>query len=416
MKTIWAEIVTIGDELLIGQVIDTNSAWLGEQLSSLGIKVKQITSVSDDKAHILSTLADAGKRADVVLMTGGLGPTKDDITKHTLVEFFATTLVHNPRVEEHVRALFARYNRQPGDVNLQQAMLPANATVLHNAVGTAPGMWFNKEGIIYVSMPGVPYEMKSIAEYSLFPKLKEHFSLPTIIHATVLTQGMGESMIAEKIADWEDALPTNMKLAYLPSPGMVRLRISALGDDATQLQTEVDQQVKSLEAILGNLIYGYGKQTLAEVVGTILKSQNATVSVAESCTGGNVAHLLTLTPGSSAYFWGGIISYDDNVKVNKLGVNPDDIKRVGVVSEEVALQMAEGARQRLNSTWAIATTGIAGPTGERPNKPVGLIWIAIAGPNGAIAKQFKFDIGRERFITVASLTALNMLRLQLLQQ
>lgn len=416
MKTIWAEIVTIGDELLIGQVIDTNSAWLGEQLSSLGIKVKQITSVSDDKAHILSTLADAGKRADVVLMTGGLGPTKDDITKHTLVEFFATTLVHNPQVEEHVRALFARYNRQPGDVNLQQAMLPANATVLHNAVGTAPGMWFNKEGIIYVSMPGVPYEMKSIAEYSLFPKLKEHFSLPTIIHATVLTQGMGESMIAEKIVDWENALPTNMKLAYLPSPGMVRLRISALGDDATQLQTEVDQQVKSLEAILGNLIYGYGKQTLAEVVGTILKSQNATVSVAESCTGGNVAHLLTLTPGSSAYFWGGIISYDDNVKVNKLGVNPDDIKRVGVVSEEVALQMAEGARQRLNSTWAIATTGIAGPTGERPNKPVGLIWIAIAGPNGAIAKQFKFDIGRERFITVASLTALNMLRLQLLQQ
>lgn len=416
MQAVLAEIITIGDELLIGQVIDTNSAWMGEQLNSIGIKVKQITSVSDDKDHILAALAEAEQRVDIILITGGLGPTKDDITKHTLCTYFDTTLVHHPDIEEHIRQLFKRFNREPNAVNLQQADLPANCTPLHNAVGTAAGMWFDKNGKVFVSMPGVPYEMKSIVTTCVLPKLKERFTLPVIIHKTFLTQGYGESMIAEMIEPWEDALPKHMKLAYLPSPGSVRLRISALGSDAATLQQEVDAQAQGLEAILGSKIFGYGTDSLSSIIGNTLRQRKQTLAVAESCTGGNIAHLITLVPGSSEYFMGSVTSYANSVKTNILGVNAADMEYggPGAVSETVALQMANGIKKLMGVDYAIATTGIAGPASDNTEKPVGLVWIAVAGPNGTVAKEFMLKDARERFIDRASLTALNMLRLQLL--
>jgi nicotinamide-nucleotide amidase len=417
MQTVLAEVITIGDELLIGQVVDTNSAWIGEQLSGAGIRVKQITSVSDDKAHILAALAEAKNRVDIILITGGLGPTKDDITKHTLCEYFNTTLIPHPEIEEHIRHLFlSRFKREPSEVNLRQADLPANCTPLKNNVGTAAGMWFEQDGKIFISMPGVPYEMKDIVENEALPRLKARFELPVIIHKTFLTQGYGESMIAEMIEAWEDALPKHMKLAYLPSPGAVRLRISAIGDNADALQQEVEAQGVQLEALLGTKIYGYGKETLESVIGGMLRQRKATLSIAESCTGGNISHHITLVPGSSDYFVGSVVSYDNAVKINQLGVNASDLAfgGAGAVSETVAIQMAEGVKKLLGTDYAISVTGIAGPTSDNTSKPVGLVWIAVAGPEGTKAKEFMLKDIRERFISRATLTALNMLRYYLL--
>jgi nicotinamide-nucleotide amidase len=419
MQTVLAEVITIGDELLIGQVVDTNSAWIGEQLSGAGIRVKQITSVSDDKAHILAALAEAKNRVDIILITGGLGPTKDDITKHTLCEYFNTTLIPHPEIEEHIRNLFvSRFKREPSEVNLRQADLPANCTPLKNNVGTAAGMWFEQDGKIFISMPGVPYEMKDIVENEALPRLKARFELPVIIHKTFLTQGYGESMIAEMIEAWEDALPKHMKLAYLPSPGAVRLRISAIGDSADMLQQEVEAQGTQLEALLGTKIYGYGKETLESVIGNMLRKRKATLSIAESCTGGNISHHITLVPGSSDYFIGSVVSYDNAVKINQLGVNASDLAfgGAGAVSETVAIQMAEGVKKLLGTDYAISVTGIAGPTSDNTSKPVGLVWIAVAGPEGTKAKEFMLKDIRERFIDRATLTALNMLRYYLLAE
>jgi nicotinamide-nucleotide amidase len=417
MQTVLAEVITIGDELLIGQVVDTNSAWIGEQLSGAGIRVKQITSVSDDKAHILAALAEAKNRVDIILITGGLGPTKDDITKHTLCEYFNTTLIPHPEIEEHIRHLFvSRLKREPSEVNLRQADLPANCTPLKNNVGTAAGMWFEQDGKIFISMPGVPYEMKDIVENEALPRLKARFELPVIIHKTFLTQGYGESMIAEIIEAWEDALPRHMKLAYLPSPGAVRLRISAIGDNADVLQQEVEAQGVQLEALLGTKIYGYGRETLESVIGGMLRQRKATLAIAESCTGGNISHHITLVPGSSDYFVGSVVSYDNAVKINQLGVNASDLAfgGAGAVSETVAIQMAEGVKKLLGTDYAISVTGIAGPTSDNTSKPVGLVWIAVAGPEGTKAKEFMLKDIRERFISRATLTALNMLRYYLL--
>lgn len=412
-----AEIITIGDELLIGQVIDTNSAWMGEQLNLAGIRVKQISSVSDDKQHILNALAEAEGRADIILITGGLGPTKDDITKHTLCEYFNTTLVNHPTIEEHIRNLFKRFNREPSEVNLRQADLPANCTALNNAVGTAAGMWFEKDGKVFISMPGVPYEMKSIMEHEALPRLKDKFKLPFIIHKTFLTQGYGESMIAEMIEAWEDALPPYMKLAYLPSPGTVRLRITAMGNDKEALEREIEHQATLLKNLLGNIIFGYDKSNLATVVGELLRERKQTLATAESCTGGNIAHQITLIPGSSNYYSGTVVCYDNKVKTNLLGVSATDLEThgIGAVSETVAIQMAEGVKKLLGVDYAISTTGIAGPASDNTDKPVGMIWIAIAGPNGTKAKQFMLKDARERFIDRATLTALNMLRLELVK-
>jgi nicotinamide-nucleotide amidase len=410
-----AEIITIGDEILIGQIVDTNSAWMGEQLNLAGIKVHQITSVSDNAEHIVKALDEAKSRVDLILITGGLGPTKDDITKHTLVTYFNTSLRFDEEVHQHVKALFARFGREVTGVNLKQAEVPESCTVIHNANGTAPGMWFDHDGKVFVSMPGVPYEMKKMMGAEILPRLKQKYSLPTIVHRTVLTQGIGESFLSEIIADLENSLAEkNIKLAYLPSPGMVRLRLSASGNDETTLRKTVQEKVEELNKLIPQHIYGYEKDTLEQIVGRLLKEKKQTLSLAESCSGGLIAHLVTSVPGSSAYFMGGVVSYSYESKTNMLGVTTETLEKFGAVSEEVVTQMAEGARKEFKTDWAVSASGIAGPDGGMEGKPVGTVWIAVAGPTGVKAKKFQFGGDRERNIAVTAITALNMLRKQLL--
>lgn len=411
-----AEIITIGDEILIGQIVDTNSAWMGEQLNLAGIKVHQITSVSDNAGHIVKALDEAKSRVDLILITGGLGPTKDDITKHTLVKYFNTSLRFDEEVHQHVKALFARFGREVTGVNLKQAEVPESCTVIHNANGTAPGMWFDRDGKVFVSMPGVPYEMKKMMGAEILPRLKKKYSLPTIVHRTVLTQGIGESFLSEFIADWENSLAEkNIKLAYLPSPGMVRLRLSASGNDETVLRKTVEEKVEELNKLIPQHIYGYEKDTLEQLVGRLLKEKKQTLSLAESCSGGLIAHLVTSVPGSSAYFMGGVVSYSYESKTNMLGVTKETLEKFGAVSEEVVTQMAGGARKEFKTDWAVSASGIAGPDGGMEGKPVGTVWIAVAGPNGVKAKKFQFGGDRERNIAVTAITALNMLRKEMLK-
>ncbi len=405
------EIITIGDEILIGQIVDTNSAWMGEQLNLVGIKVHQITSVSDNAEHIIKALDEAKSRVDVILITGGLGPTKDDITKHTLVKYFNTSLRFDEEVHQHVKALFARFGREVTGVNLKQAEVPENCTVIHNANGTAPGMWFEQNEKVFVSMPGVPYEMKKMMGAEILPRLKKKYSLPTIVHRTILTQGVGESFLSEIIAEWETSLEVDkIKLAYLPSPGMVRLRLSTSGNDETALLKAVEGKVEELNKLIPQHIYGYEKDTLEQIVGRLLKEKKQTLSLAESCSGGLIAHLVTSVPGSSAYFMGGVVSYSYESKTNMLGVTTETLEKFGAVSEEVVTQMAEGARKEFKTDWAVSASGIAGPDGGMEGKPVGTVWIAVAGPNGVKAKKFQFGGDRERNIQVTAITALNMLR------
>ncbi len=415
-----AEIITIGDEILIGQIVDTNSAWMGEQLNLAGIKVHQITSVSDNAEHIIKALDEAKSRVDIILITGGLGPTKDDITKHTLVKYFNTSLRFDEDVFQHVKSLFARFGREVTGVNLKQAEVPENCTVIHNANGTAPGMWFEQDGKAFISMPGVPYEMKKMMGVEIIPRLKKNpdgyrDSLPTIIHRTILTQGIGESFLSEIIAEWENSLEKEkIKLAYLPSPGMVRLRLSASGNDETALRNKVTEKAGELGKLIPKFIYGYEKDTLEEITGRLLKEKNQTLSLAESCSGGMIAHLVTSVPGSSVYFMGGVVSYSYESKTKMLGVSNETLIKFGAVSEEVVVQMALGAKHEFKTDWAISASGIAGPDGGMPDKPVGTVWIAIAGPNGVKAKKFQFGGDRERNISVTAITALNMLRKELL--
>ena len=410
-----AEIITIGDEILIGQIVDTNSAWMGEQLNLVGIKVHQITSVSDIAEHIINALDEARARVDVILITGGLGPTKDDITKHTLVKYFNTSLRFDEDVFQHVKTLFARFGREVTGVNLKQAEVPENCTVIHNANGTAPGMWFEQDEKVFVSMPGVPYEMKKMMSVEILPRLKKYFKTPTIVHRTILTQGIGESFLSEIIAEWENSLEVEkIKLAYLPSPGLVRLRLSTSGNDEVALIKSVDDKVEELKKLIPQHIYGYEKDTLEQIVGRLLKEKKQTLSLAESCSGGLIAHLVTSVPGSSAYFMGGVVSYSYESKTKMLGVTNETLEKFGAVSEEVVTQMAIGAKKEFNTDWAVSASGIAGPDGGMEGKPVGTVWIAVAGPNGVKAKKFKFGGDRERNISVTAITSLNMLRKQLL--
>ncbi len=410
-----AEIITIGDEILIGQIVDTNSAWMGEQLNLVGIKVHQITSVSDNAEHIINALDEARARVDVILITGGLGPTKDDITKHTLVKYFNTSLRFDEDVFQHVKTLFARFGREVTGVNLKQAEVPENCTVIHNANGTAPGMWFEQDEKVFVSMPGVPYEMKKMMSVEILPRLKKYFKTPTIVHRTILTQGIGESFLSEIIAEWENSLEVEkIKLAYLPSPGLVRLRLSTSGNDEVALIKSVDDKVEELKKLIPQHIYGYEKDTLEQIVGRLLKEKKQTLSLAESCSGGLIAHLVTSVPGSSAYFMGGVVSYSYESKTKMLGVTNETLEKFGAVSEEVVTQMAIGAKKEFNTDWAVSASGIAGPDGGMEGKPVGTVWIAVAGPNGVKAKKFKFGGDRERNISVTAITSLNMLRKQLL--
>jgi nicotinamide-nucleotide amidase len=407
MKT---EIITIGDEILIGQIIDTNSAWMGQQLNLHGIEVYQVTSVHDDHNHILKTFAEAEKNADLILITGGLGPTKDDITKKCLCEYFETELVFHPEVFEHVQSLLSSRNVTINKLNRDQALLPANCTVLHNSAGTASGMWFERSGTIFISMPGVPFEMEAIMTEEVFPRLIKLGIMQSIVHKTVLTIGLPESMLAEKIEKWEDALPDFIKLAYLPSPISVRLRLSAYGTDQALLEAEITKQVKELHTIIPEYIFGYDDDNLALVIGRMLVESSQSLAVAESCTGGNIAHFITSNPGSSAYFKGGVVSYSNEIKTKLLDVPSEMIESFGAVSQQVAEAMAIGAKKTLNTDYSLATTGIAGPDGGTAEKPVGTVWIAVAGPSGVKSEKFIFRHNRERNIIRSTQTALNLLR------
>jgi len=410
-----AEIITIGDELLIGQVVDTNSAWMAEKLNSIGIKVVQITSISDNREQILQTLKEASSRADFILITGGLGPTRDDITKQTLCEYFNTNLQFNEDAYKNVKNLFIQRGFKVTEINRKQAEIPASCIPIQNINGTAPGMWFEKDGKIYVSMPGVPFEMKPMVTKHILPRLAEQFNSSYILHKTILTQGVGESFLAKTIEEWEDRLPPNMKLAYLPQPGLVRLRITAVGDNREELETQVEDQCVQVRPPIPDLIFGYDTDTMEGVIGSLLVGQGKTVSTAESCTGGVLAHKITSVPGSSAYFMGSVVAYDNRVKVSVLNVDEQLIDQHGAVSEAVVCQMAEGVRKLLKTDFALATSGIAGPDGGTEQKPVGTTWIALASPEKVIAKKFLFGEHRGRNIQKASLAALNILRMELLR-
>ncbi len=415
---ITAEIITIGDELLIGQVIDTNSAWIGEQLSLAGIAVKQITSISDNREAILKTFTEASQRADVILITGGLGPTKDDITKTTLCEYFNCGYRFHEDVYEHLKVIFARFGRTVSDINRKQADLPEKCIKLHNANGTAPGMWFNENGKVFISMPGVPYEMKGLMTDEVLPRLKDMYKTNAIFHKTILTIGVGESYLSEIMEDWEKALPPNMKLAYLPSPGHVRLRISGTGTELLQLKTEVEAQAAKLKPLISNHIFGYETDTLPQIIGRLLLDRKQTLSTAESCTGGNISAQIVCVPGSSAYFLGGVISYSNEAKKAQLGVKIKTINKFGAVSSETVIEMAMGTLKRFKTNYSIAISGIAGPDGGTPDKPVGTVWVAISDKKGGVISQ-KFMIGgnnRERNIQVATLFALNMLRKRIIEE
>ena len=405
-----AEIITIGDEILIGQIVDTNSAWIGEFFNANGIEIYQITSVHDEKEHIVRAISEAEKHVDLILLTGGLGPTKDDITKSTLCEYFNTSLVFHENTFEHIKNRFKNRGIDLNKLNRDQAMVPENCTVLFNKAGTAPGMWFEKNNTILVSVPGVPFEMQYLVEFEIVPKLIALGKTKAIYHKTVLTQGLPESMMAEKIAGWEDALPSNIKLAYLPNPMSVRLRLSAKGENKDWLRKQVEIEIEKLQQIIPEHIFGFDNETLAEVIGRELKNKAKMLAVAESCTGGFISHLITSIPGSSAFYKGSVTAYSNEVKMKILGVQKESLEKYGAVSEKVALEMALGVLQTLGTNYALATTGIAGPDGGTEEKPVGTIWIAVANEQNALAKKFTFGNNRERNIFRSSQTALQMLR------
>jgi nicotinamide-nucleotide amidase len=413
------EIITIGDEILIGQIVDTNSAFIGQLLNLNGMSVKQISSVSDDREHILKALDEAKNRADIILITGGLGPTKDDITKKTLCEYFKTSMRFDEGAYQDVVNIFATFGKEVTPLNRLQAEVPSNCEVVHNYNGTAPCMWFDVDGKIFVSMPGVPYEMKALMKDQIIPKLKQRFNFPSIYHKTVLTQGIGESTLSELISDWEDSLgAVNIKLAYLPSPGMVRLRLSTKGEDEANLKVIVDKKIEELKWIISEYIYGYEifgeeKETLEQIVGKLLRTKNKTISTAESCTGGYISHLLTRVAGSSDYYIGSVISYAYEIKETELGVPHDVILNYGAVSQPVVEQMAIAIKKKYNTDYSISASGIAGPGGGTEDKPVGTVWVAIATPEKVISEKFLFGNNRERNIQKTANAALNMLRKEL---
>jgi nicotinamide-nucleotide amidase len=409
-----AEIISIGDELLLGQVIDTNSAWIGQELNKLGINVHFKSTVGDSKDILLKTLNESAERSDIIIMTGGLGPTKDDLTKHVLCDYFETKLVQNEKVLEWVTSIFTNRNVPIITSNLEQAMLPESCEVLWNKNGTAPGMYFFKNGSAFISMPGVPFEMKCIFEEEVIPKLKKQFSFPTIIHKTLLTVSIGESFLAKKIALIEDKLPNHIKLAYLPNVGAVRLRLSAYGSNQEALTHELNIIINELYACIGEYIFGEEEESLANAVGKLLIKNKQTLATAESCTGGYLAHLITAISGSSAYYKGSILAYDNSIKENILHIDKSIIETHGAVSEACVMAMASQARKLLETDFAIATSGIAGPSGGSAEKPVGTVWIAIASPTRCIAKVFNMGDHRGRTIERTALMGLDLLRKELL--
>lgn len=412
-----ATIVTIGDEILIGQIVDTNSNFIAKELDRIGVETYEMISISDDKQHILNTFAQLQNKVDVVIVTGGLGPTKDDVTKKTFCEYFDDELVVNPEVLAHVTELIEGFYKRPiSQLNKDQALVPSKCTVLHNKMGTAPGMWMKKENTVFISLPGVPYEMKYLVENEIIPKIVKEYKRPYIIHKTILTYGQGESLVAERIENWENNLPEFIKLAYLPNPGRVRLRMTARGTDKEELEKAIEENVQSLDAIIHDIIVGYEEnETIETVVGKLLAKQNKTVSTAESCTGGKVASLLASVQGASAYFKGSVVSYATEAKVNVLGVSQDLIDQFSVVSAEVAAAMALNVKNILKTDYAIATTGNAGPSKGDSEAEIGTVFIALATPNGVITEEFNFGQPREKVIDRASVKSLEILQKEILK-
>jgi nicotinamide-nucleotide amidase len=414
------EIITIGDELLIGQTIDTNSAYIATILNLNGISVKQITSVSDNEEHIIYALNDAQKRANIILMTGGLGPTKDDITKKTLCKYFNTGLRFDEEAFKNITRLFTSYGREVTPLNRMQAEVPTICETIYNEFGTAPGMWFVKDEKIIVSMPGVPYEMKAMLQNIILPKIKKQFTLPHIIHKIVLTQGIGESFLADLISKWEDSLsPLQIKLAYLPSIDIVRLRLSTKGYNADELNNNVNQKIEELKQLIPQYIcgletYGEEKETLEQIIGKLLKEKQLTIATAESCTGGYLAHLITSVAGSSEYYVGSVIAYSDMIKELELNVPTQLLQEHGAVSQPVVEQMAISIRKKFNTNIGVATSGIAGPSGGTDEKPVGTVWVAVSIGNKIISDRFLFGKRRERNIQKSAQAALNILRKELI--
>ncbi len=405
------EIISIGDELLIGQTINTNASWMGAQLAANGIKVSHVVTISDTWEAITGALQEADKRSQVVLITGGLGPTKDDITKQVLCSYFDTKLVLNESVLNHVESFFIKRNRPMLEVNKMQAMVPEACEVLFNEQGTAPGMLFEKNETIFVSMPGVPYEMKYLMEAHVIPRLRAKFPLKKLVQKTYLTQGIGESFLAEKLSDWENHLrDEGLDLAYLPSPGMVKLRISSSSGD----QDRVAHYGEELKKMIPVYLYGEEEETLPEVVGKLLTVKGETIGTVESCTGGSIMASLTSVSGSSAYVLGGFITYSNDLKIKLAHVGSETLEDFGAVSEETVLEMAAGGKKELGVDWCISVSGIAGPLGGSDEKPVGTVWIAIDGPKSKISRKFLFGTDRQRTVQMTVLTALNLLRCEIL--
>lgn len=409
-----AEIITIGDEILIGQIVDTNSAWIAEKLNEAGFTVIRKLTVGDDREEIIGAVEAAMERSDAVILTGGIGPTKDDITKSTLSEIFGGNMVRDEwtyrRNEEVLAARGIDYN----ELNRGQSLVPDTATILHNHHGTAPGMWFERDSKVVVSLPGVPFEMKELMTTEVLPRLTSYFRKSNVLHKTAITYGMAESVLAETLSIWEEALPSYLRLAYLPSPSQIRLRLSAYDVEGSREQAEIDRQFGVLEKLIPEYFIGYGDDTVVSVTAKLLTQSGATLAVAESCTGGALSTKFTALPGASGYFLGGVVSYANSIKSSVLGVSEESLRQHGAVSREVAVEMATGVRRLYGSDYALATTGIAGPDGGSDEKPVGTVWIALSTPDRTVARKFVFGKLREQNIERAAATAVNLLRLTLL--
>ncbi|MCU0350031.1 MAG: CinA family nicotinamide mononucleotide deamidase-related protein [Flavobacterium sp.] len=412
-----AAIVTIGDEILIGQILDTNSSYIAKALDKIGIGTHEMRSISDDREHILNTLQELQNQVDVVIVTGGLGPTKDDITKKTFCDYFEDELIENASVLEHVKNIIEGiYKRPITAINIEQAQVPSKAKILFNKMGTAPGMWMEKDETVFVSLPGVPYEMKYLIDNEVIPNLVAKFKRPFIVHKTIMTYGRGESLIAEQIENWEDNLPPFIKLAYLPSPGRVRLRLTAKGIQELELQEAIAQEVEKLQELIGDIIVGFDDDEPIEVVvGNLLQSKNLTLATAESCTGGKIAQVITSISGCSAYFKGSIVSYATEAKLNILGIPPELISKYSVVSAEVAKAMALAVQNMMHSDYAIATTGNAGPSKGDADAEIGTVFIALATPKFVVVEEFNFGQPREKVIDRAVNKGLELLYKEILK-
>lgn len=402
-------IVSIGAELLIGQTINTNAAWVASRLNELGIETREIIVITDQESEILDALRTCGERADLVIITGGLGPTRDDVTKHALCTYFQSELVLNQQVLDDVEMYFNKLGREVTALNTEQALVPHKARALRNPYGTAPGLWFSEKGKIFIAMPGVPYEMKEMVNTHVLPALSKLTRQQHIIHKSILTHGIGESALAQKIAHWEDQLPKVLQLAYLPSMGIVKLRLSAKGGNKAALEKAIETEIIGLQALIHEYIWGYDDDTLEKVVGELLKRNGATLSTAESCTGGYIAHSITSIPGSSSYFEGSVVAYSNTIKTQLLGVTQETLERHGAVSEQVAVAMAQGVKKLFDTDYSVGITGIAGPDGGSVDKPVGTIWVAAVGKHAVMCKKYSFADNRERNILRSGKSALALI-------